>query len=134
MKNLKFTSSLSNLKKLFEILSVGRITSPPHCVFYTVPGHIPMMKDAIDIKAAKRKVLSNLRLLNSRLQGLCRSSASFDALYTFYSQKVDEQLNILEWSEKFYRNTISADPMVRSSVGRSKGCEAKTSGNFSIQL
>ena len=65
-------------------------------------------KDAIEVKAAKRKVLSNLRLLNSRLQGLCRSSASVDALYTFYGQKVEEQLAILEWFEKFDRVTTSA--------------------------
>ena len=65
-------------------------------------------KDAIEVKAAKRKVLSNLRLLNSRLQGLCRSSASFDVLHAFYSQKVEEQLNILAWFEKFDRVTTSA--------------------------
>lgn len=51
-------------------------------------------KDAIEVKAAKRKVLSNLRMLNSRIQGLCRSSASFDTLYAFYNAKVEEQLSI----------------------------------------
>ncbi|ARU29447.1 hypothetical protein CBR65_19500 [Cellvibrio sp. PSBB006] len=58
-------------------------------------------KDAIEVKAAKRKVLSNLRMLNSRIQGLCRSSASFDTLYAFYNAKVEEQLSILAWFEKF---------------------------------
>ena len=77
-------------------------------------------KDAIEVKAAKRKVLSNLRLLNSRLQGLCRSSASFDALHAFYSQKVDEQLSILEWFEKFDRTNTSAGPIIPSSAGRRK--------------
>jgi hypothetical protein len=72
-------------------------------------------KESIEVKAAKKKVLSNLRLLNSRLQGLCRSSASFDALHEFYSQKVDEQLSILEWFEKFDRATTSADPVMRNS-------------------
>jgi|SRR5690606_5813779 len=77
-------------------------------------------KDAIDVKAAKRKVLSNLRLLNSRLQGLCRSSASFDVLHAFYSQKVDEQLAILKWFEKFDHAAPFADPLMRNSVGRRK--------------
>lgn len=76
-------------------------------------------KDTIEVKAAKRKVLSNLRLLNSRLQGLCRSSASFDALHAFYSQKVDEQLSILEWFETFDRPTTSVDPTIKA-VGRRK--------------
>ncbi|MGM8227792.1 hypothetical protein ACSV5M_14495 [Cellvibrio sp. ARAG 10.3] len=58
-------------------------------------------KDAIEVKAAKKKVLSNLRMLNSRIQGLCRSSASFDILYTFYNAKVEEQLSILAWFDKF---------------------------------
>lgn len=75
-------------------------------------------KEAIEIKAAKRKVLSNLRLLNSRLQGLCQSSASFDALHAFYSQKVDEQLAILEWFEKFDRTTTSGDLLISDTVGR----------------
>ena len=65
-------------------------------------------KDAIDVKAAKKKVLTNLGMLNSRLQGLCRSSVSFDALHVFYSQKVDEQLAILGWFENFDRATTSA--------------------------
>ena len=31
-----------------------------------------------------------------------------DALHAFYSQKVEEQLNILAWFEKFDRVTTSA--------------------------
>ena len=75
-------------------------------------------KDAIEVKAAKRKVLANLRLLNNRLQGLCRSSASFDALHEFYNQKVDEQLAILEWFGKFDRTTTSGDLLISNTVGR----------------
>lgn len=75
-------------------------------------------KDAIEVKAAKRKVLANLRLLNNRLQGLCRSSASFDALHAFYNQKVDEQLAILEWFEMFDRTTTSGDLLISNTVGR----------------
>ena len=71
-------------------------------------------KDAIDVKAVKRKVLSNLRLLNSRLQGLCRSSTSFDMLHAFYSQKVEEQLAILEWFEKFDSANTSANPTMQN--------------------
>lgn len=66
-------------------------------------------KDAIDVKAAKRKVLSNLRLLNSRLQGLCRSSPSFSILHTFYSDKVEQQLNILEWLERFDQASLASE-------------------------
>lgn len=77
-------------------------------------------KESIEVKAAKKKVLSNLRLLNSRLQGLCRSSASFDALHEFYSQKVDEQLSILEWFEKFDRTTTSVEPKMQNSGSRCK--------------
>ena len=55
----------------------------------------------MEVKAAKRKVFSNLRMLNSRIQGLCPSSASFDTLYAFYNAKVEEQLSILAWFEKF---------------------------------
>ena len=77
-------------------------------------------KEAIEVKAAKRKVLSNLRLLNGRLQGLCRSSASFDALRAFYSEKIEEQLAILEWFEKFDRTNTSADPIIPSSAGKCK--------------
>lgn len=77
-------------------------------------------KESIEVKAAKKKVLSNLRLLNSRLQGLCRNSASFDMLHAFYSQKVEEQLIILEWFEKFDHAAPSADPMVPYAEGRHK--------------
>lgn len=82
-------------------------------------------KEAIEVKAAKRKVLSNLRLLNGRLQGLCRSSASFDALHAFYRQKVDEQLNILEWFEMFDRTTTSDYLLISNTVGERKqsACE-----------
>ena len=75
-------------------------------------------KDAIEVKAAKRKVLSNLRLLNSRLQGLCRSSASFDVLHAFYSQKVEEQLAILNWFEKFDQTYTSAESIIPRSAGK----------------
>ena len=75
-------------------------------------------KDAIDVKAAKRKVLSNLRLLNNRLQGLCRRSASYDALHAFYSEKIEAQLNILEWFEKFDRATTSVESMRQAVCSR----------------
>ena len=71
-----------------------------------------MGKDAIEVKAARKKVLANLRMLNSRLQELCRSSASYDALHAFYNKKVEEQLNILEWFEKFDRATSSIAPKI----------------------
>lgn len=77
-----------------------------------------MGKDAIEVKAARKKVLANLRMLNSRLQELCRSSASYDALHAFYNKKVEEQLNIFEWFEKFDRSTSSIAPKISSTGDR----------------
>ena len=75
-------------------------------------------KDAIEVKAAKRKVLSNLRMLNSRIQGLCRSSASFDTLYAFYNAKVEEQLSILAWFEKLDQAAPSSDVSTLTAADR----------------
>lgn len=79
-----------------------------------------MGKDAIEVKAARKKVLANLRMLNSRLQELCRSSASYDALHAFYSEKVEEQLNILEWFEKYDRATSSGDLLMSNTADKRK--------------
>lgn len=75
-------------------------------------------KDAIEVKAAKRKVLSNLRMLNSRIQGLCRSSASFDTLYAFYNAKVEEQLSILAWFDKFDQPAPFSDSSTLTTADR----------------
>lgn len=77
-------------------------------------------KEAIEVKAAMRKVLSNLRLLNSRLQGLRQSSASHDALHAFYSQKVDEQPSVLEWFEKFDDATLLLNPQFQAPQASAK--------------
>ena len=65
-------------------------------------------------------MLSNLRLLNNQLQGLCRDPTSFDALHVFYSEKIKAQLIMLEWFEKFDRTATSADPIMPNSVDRGK--------------
>lgn len=57
--------------------------------------------ESIKVKTAKKRVLSNLQMLQGRIQGLCRESTSYKALVEFYNEKVEQQKGLLEWLEQY---------------------------------
>lgn len=57
--------------------------------------------ESLEIKAAKNRVLSNLKMLNDRLHGLHQNSFIYSRLHVFYTKKIDEQSGILEWLNQY---------------------------------
>lgn len=54
----------------------------------------------IELRAAKRKVRSNLSYLNRRIQRLHKSPSVYLRMLEHYSRKVDEQKALLTWLEQ----------------------------------
>ena len=58
-------------------------------------------KECIKVRTAKRRVISNLQMLQGRIQGLYRESTSYNVLVEFYNEKVEQQKGLLEWLEQY---------------------------------
>lgn len=61
--------------------------------------------ESLEIKAAKNRVLLNLKMLNDQLHGLHQNSSIYSRLHAFYSKKIDEQSGILEWLNQYDRES-----------------------------
>ena len=57
--------------------------------------------ECIKVNAAKKRVISNLQMLQGRIQGLCRESTSYKVLVEFYNEKMEQQKGLLEWLEQY---------------------------------
>jgi hypothetical protein len=53
--------------------------------------------ESLEIKAAKNRVLANLKMLNERIQDLHQNPSISARIYAFYAKKIEEQTGILEW-------------------------------------
>lgn len=65
--------------------------------------------ESIEIKAAKKRVMSNLQMLNERIHGLCKESASYSALNAFYHKKIEQQRGLLEWLSNYDGESLLSD-------------------------
>lgn len=61
--------------------------------------------ESLEIKAAKNRVLLNLKMLNDQLHGLHQNSSIYSRLHASYTKKIDEQLGILEWLNQYDRES-----------------------------
>lgn len=74
--------------------------------------------ESVEIKVAKKRVLSNLKMLNDRLLGLDQNSSIYSQMHAFYTQKMDEQADILDWLNQYDEESSSARAMEDSTVGQ----------------
>lgn len=64
--------------------------------------------EIVEIKAAKKKVTSNLKMLNKRIKCLDQSSTMYSHMHAFYSRKIEEQTTILKWLHPFDEQSIAS--------------------------
>lgn len=57
--------------------------------------------ESLEIKAAKNRVLSNLKMLNERVQSLHQNPSICTRIYAFYTKKIEEQTGIFEWLNQY---------------------------------
>lgn len=65
--------------------------------------------ESIEVKTAKKRVVANLQMLNERIQGLCKESASYGALNSFYHEKIEQQKGLLEWLGNYDGESLLSD-------------------------